>query len=205
MPITKAIATIAVICGLALPCAAFAQTSEQTATPDAPAAPPTEAPAITPRSLLTAAEPFADRDELLKELLAPGRCPPRYKAQYMQPCAVIAYMPVFEDEAAGPIDVVFRPIFGVERAGKDGYRVWTIKGPAFRAAPLDVAFMNLETTSANSKATIRYTPFRVIGNAENKERCERKEACLSSPNRRTDLFEQYRFLLKTIEADKFWK
>ncbi|HEV7691818.1 MAG TPA: hypothetical protein VGO52_13370 [Hyphomonadaceae bacterium] len=201
MPTFKAIATIAVICGLALPSAAFAQVEAEAQ--DA-ATPETAEPAITSLGLLTATEPFADQDKLLEELLTPGRCPLRYKAQYMQPCAVIAYMPVHDDEAAAPIDVVFRPIFGVEPAGKDRYKVWTVKRSEFRDVPLDVAFMNLETASATGKAIIKYTPFRVIGNKENEERCERKEACLSSSNRRTDLFEQYRFVLKPDQADRFW-
>jgi hypothetical protein len=140
---------------------------------------------------------FRSRDDVYALLTAENRCPPGYKPEREEPCALIAYAPV--QEGPGVYRQYYRPVFGVVSNNV----IWTMAGSRIAPvsartlwAPVEVA----NTVTPNVKDT--YRALAVVGNRENLERCNQARACL--PHKELFLHFRDRKALPPSFVGDFW-
>jgi hypothetical protein len=111
--------------------------------------------------------------DVYRLLAEDNRCPPGYKPEREEPCALIAYAP--EEDKPGTYKQYYRPIFGV--VSKNA--IWTmidnsmaVVSPKALWAPVEVE----NTMTRGVKDT--YRALAVVGNRENLENCNQARACL---------------------------
>ena len=111
--------------------------------------------------------------DVYRLLTEDNRCPPGYKPEREEPCALIAYAP--EEDKPGTYKQYYRPIFGV--VSKNA--IWAmidnsmaVVSPKALWAPVEVE----NTMTRGVKDT--YRALAVVGNRENLENCNQARACL---------------------------
>jgi hypothetical protein len=137
---------------------------------------------------------FADVYRLLTQA---NRCPPGYKPEKEEPCALIAYTPVAD--GPGVYKQYYKPIFGVVNSN----RIWTMLDSSIVAVSAKTLWAPIEVENTVTRGVKdQYRALAVVGNRENVDNCSQAKACL--PHKELFLhFKDFRALPSAFVED-FW-
>jgi hypothetical protein len=161
-------------------------------------------PATTAISVRAAFKPadygaatFGSMADVYRLITQQNRCPPGYKPEREEPCALIAYTPA--TDGAGIYKQYYKPVFGVV----NGNMIWTMVDSRIIAVNAKTLWAPVEIENTVTKdVKDKYRALAVVGNRENIDNCKQAKACL--PHK--ELFLHYKDfkVLPPAFIDDFW-
>lgn len=116
---------------------------------------------------------FSSVDDVYKLITQENRCPPGYKPEKEEPCALIAYTPV--TDGPGVYKQYYKPIFGVVNRAT----IWTMVDSRITAVSAKTLWAPVEVDNTQTKdVKDTYRALAVVGNRENVANCNQGKACL---------------------------
>jgi hypothetical protein len=140
---------------------------------------------------------FSSLSDVYRLITQENRCPPGYKPEREEPCALIAYTPV--TDGPGVYKQYYKPVFGVVNSNT----IWTMVDSRIVAVSAKTLWAPVEIENTATKGVKdKYRALAVVGSRENVDNCKQAKACL--PHK--ELFLHYRDfkVLPSAFIDDFW-